>query len=103
MKDRKYRVTRLIAVAKAATKYIPDPNAIPTPATTQIVAATKSANRGGGGGGDGSGTAADHGAAVRKRHKNGGGADKEEDVGRKPGGLAPTPPLDAERPAKTRR
>src|SRR5439155_742223 len=42
MKDRKYRVTRLIAVAKAATKYIPDPSAIPTPATTQIVAAVVS-------------------------------------------------------------
>src|SRR6266699_1151453 len=39
MNERKYSVTRLIAVANAATRYIPDPSAIPTPATTQIVAA----------------------------------------------------------------
>src|SRR6185295_13979127 len=42
MNDRKYNVTRLIAVVKTATAYIPDPSAIPTPATTQIVAAVVS-------------------------------------------------------------
>src|SRR5215475_12486790 len=39
MNPRKYSVTRLIAVANTATAYMPDPSAMPTPATTQMVAA----------------------------------------------------------------
>src|SRR5215471_3134699 len=39
MNERKYSVNKLITVVKTATPYMPDPSAIPTPATTQMVAA----------------------------------------------------------------
>src|SRR5262245_13639198 len=42
MMPRKYNVKRLIAVVKIATRYMPDPRAMPMPATTQIVAAVVS-------------------------------------------------------------